>query len=68
MSLKEKVLGLNVMERRVMTAETALEQVEQKATNALNRLEEAELKLAETANVLTVRDKEFVDYKREEKA
>lgn len=68
MSLKEKVLGLNVMERRAMTAETASEQVEQKATNALNRLEEAELKLAETANVLTVRDKEFVDYKREEKA
>lgn len=67
-NLKEKVLRLNVMERCATTIEKALELVEQKATEALNRLGEAELKLARTASILTARDKEFADYKGGEKA
>ena len=45
-SLKEKVLGLNLMEWRATTTNKALEQAEQKAIDALNKLGEAELKLA----------------------
>ena len=39
----------------------------QKASKAASRFSETELKLAETANVLSVRDKEFADYKCGEK-
>lgn len=65
--LKDKVLALNVMERRAITAKTALDQAKQKAIDALNKLREAELKLAQIASVLSARDKEFADFKAEEK-
>ena len=68
MSLKEKASGLKAMEHRATTTEKVLEQAEQKANEALNKLGEAELKLAETASILSTLDKEFVDYKRGEKA
>ena len=67
-SLKEKVLGLNVMEQRATTARRALEQAKQKATDALNRVGEVELKLSKTASVLIARNKEFTDYEGGEKA
>lgn len=61
-------MGLNVMERCATIAEKALEQAKKKATEALNRIGEAELKLAEITSVPTTRDKEFTDYKGGEKA
>lgn len=67
-SVKEKTLGLNIMERHATTAEKALELAEQKANEAVGKLGEIELKLAETANVLSAWDKEFVDCKGGEKA
>ena len=67
-SLKEKASGLKAMEHRATTTEKVLEQAEQKANEALNKLGEAELKLAETASILSTLDKEFVDYKGGEKA
>nr|POE95887.1 hypothetical protein CFP56_23631 [Quercus suber] len=51
------------MEWCARTTEKALELAEHKATEALHRLREAKLKLAETTSILTARDKEFIDYK-----
>ena len=67
-SLKEKVLGLNLMEWWATTTKRALEQAKQKATDALNRLGEAKLKLAEMTSILATKDKEFTNYKGGEKA
>lgn len=67
-SLKEKTLGLNIIEWRATTSKKSLELAEQKASESVGKLGETELELIETANVLSVRDKEFVDYKGREKA
>lgn len=56
-----------MMEWHATTAKRALEQAKQKATKALNKLRESELKLVETTSILSVRDKEFANYKRGEK-
>ena len=56
------------MERRATIVEKVLEQAEQKANEAVGKLGKAELKLVETASVLSTRDKEFADYKGGEKA
>lgn len=56
------------MERRATIAEKGLELAEQKASEAMGKLSEIELKLAETADVLSARNKEFADYKGGEKA
>lgn len=53
-SLHEKTMGLNMMERWATTTEKALEL--------------AELKLAETANILSAQDEEFAKLKGGEKA
>lgn len=45
-----------------------MEQAVQKVIDALNKLGEADLKLDETTSILTVRDKEFADYKGGKKA
>nr|POE99886.1 hypothetical protein CFP56_68864 [Quercus suber] len=62
-SLQEKTMGLIVMERWATTAENALELVEQKASELLSKLEEAELKLMKTACILSAWEKEFPDLK-----
>ena len=67
-SLQEKMLGLNVMKRRATTTEKALELFEQKASDIQGKLEEIELKLEETASLLSTWDKELVDLKGMEKA
>ena len=56
------------MEQRSTIAEKALKQAEKKANEALGKLGEVELKLAETTSVFSTRDKEFANYKGEEKA
>lgn len=56
-----------MMEWHATTAKRALEQAKQKATEALNKLRESELKLVETTSILFVRDKEFANYKRGKK-
>ena len=67
-NLKEKALGLNVMEWCATTTEKSLELAKQKANEAIGKLDEIELKLTETASVLSTQDKEFADYKGVEKA
>lgn len=44
-SLKEKTLGLNIMERRATTTKKVLELIEQKASEAAGKLGETELSL-----------------------
>ena len=61
--MKEKTLGLNVMEWRATTAEKVLELAKQKANEAEGMLGEIEVKLVETASNLSTQDKEFADYK-----
>ena len=56
------------MEQCSTIAEKALKQAEKKANEALGKLGEVELKLAETTSGFSTRDKEFADYKGEEKA
>ena len=56
------------MEQRSTIAEKALKQAEKKANEALGKLGEVELKLAEITSVFFTRDKEFADYKGEGKA
>lgn len=67
-SLQEKTMGLIMMERQVTTTENALELVEQKASEFLSNLGEAELKLMKTASILSTWEKEFADLKGGEKA
>lgn len=67
-SLKEKTLGLNIMERRATTTNKALELDEQKANDASSRLGETKLNLTKTASLLFTRDKELTDDKGGEKA
>ena len=62
-SLKEKTLGLNVMERRATTAEKALELAKQKAKVFQGKLGETKLKLVETASLVSARDKELTNLK-----
>ena len=45
-----------------------MELAEQKASELQGKLGDTELKLVETANILSARDKEFTDFKGEEKA
>ena len=59
---------MNMMERQASIAEKALELVKQKASELQGKPGDIKLKLAETANILFARDKEFADFKGEEKA
>ena len=52
-SLKEKTLGLNVMERRTTIAEKALELAKQKAKVFQGKLGKTKLKLVETASLVS---------------
>lgn len=56
------------MERWTTTAKKALELVEQKANDLQGRLREIKLKLAETASILSARDKKPTGLKGAEKA
>ena len=56
------------MEWRATTAEKALELAEQKASDLQGRLGETKLELAETASILSTRDKELTDLKGIKKA
>ena len=62
-SLKEKTLGLNVMERRATIAEKALELAKQKAKVFQGKLGKTKLKLVETASLVSARDKELTNLK-----
>ena len=66
--MKEKTLGLNIMERLATSTEKVLELAEQKANEAQRKLGETKLKRVKTASILFARDKEFTDYKGGEKA
>ena len=57
-----------MMEHQASIVEKALELVEQKASELQGKLGDTELKLAETTNILSARDKEFADFKGREKA
>lgn len=54
---------MNVIKWRAMTAEKALELVEQKVNDALSKLGETKLKLTKIANLLSARDNELTNYK-----
>lgn len=54
---------MNVIKWRAMTAEKALELVEQKVNDALSKLGETKLKLTKIANLLSAQDKELTNYK-----
>lgn len=62
-SLNEKTLELNVMERRVVTTERAHELAKQKAEDLQGKLSEVEVKLTEAVSLVFARDKELADLK-----
>lgn len=56
-------MELNVVEQRATTANRAWELAKQKAKDFQGKLEEAEVKLVEAANLVFARDKELADLK-----
>ena len=62
-SLKEKTLGLNVMERWATTAEKALELAKYKTKGLQGKLGENEIKLAEMVSLASTHDKELANLK-----
>ena len=59
----KKTLELNVVKRRATTAERARELAEQKVKDLQRKLGEAEVKLVETASLVSACDKELADLK-----
>ena len=55
------------MERQATTTKKSLELAEQKASNLQGRLGETELKVTETARILSARDKELTNFKSTKK-
>ena len=62
-SLKEKTLGLNVMERWATTAKKALKLAKYKTKGLQGKLGEIEIKLAEMAGLVSTHDKELANLK-----